>query len=267
MEQVRAVRILRHHGENAGEQDDFVAHEEPLGIRIGGVDIAVVMRTPGHDFDLVRGFLQTEAIVESPVQIRRMAYCDRTPEESEENIVEVTLAAGVEVDLKKMQRNLYASSSCGVCGKATIENAVRLARPLKDAPQLALTEIQSWPETLFAGQSTFQKTGGLHGALLVSGRQKIIREDVGRHNAVDKVIGAASIDDGFTKPAAGLMVSGRVSFEIIQKAAFARIGVVAAVSAPTSLAVSTADALGITLLGFVRDGRANIYTQADRILS
>ncbi len=269
MDAERTVRVERRGDSAPGPHDDLVAHEEPLGIRVQGVDVAVVMRTPGHDLDLVRGFLVTEGLVSRSADIVRVAHCDQTTEEAEDNIVDVVLGPGVALDLDGLRRNLYASSSCGICGKATVDNAMRTAPPLTGRPQWDLGQVVGWPSRLLAHQETFRRTGGLHGVMLVDDQDRTIcvREDVGRHNAVDKAVGAALAAGRFPLEGAALVVSGRVSFEVVQKAAFARVGTIAAVSAPTSLAVRTADALGITLCGFVRDGRCNVYAHSSRIRS
>ena len=246
---------------------DALAREEPLEIRIGRVPVAVLMRTPGHDEDLVRGFLRTEGIVDDPSWIVALRHCDQvTTPEAEDNVMRVVLRPDVQVDVAALRRNLYASSSCGVCGKASIERAMALAPPLTDGATVAAAMLHELPARLRERQPTFATTGGSHAAGLFSaaGEPIVVREDVGRHNAVDKVVGWALRARLPPQHAPVLLVSGRVSFEIVQKAAAARIPVVAAVSAPTSLAVRLAESVGVGLAAFVREQRLSIYATARR---
>jgi FdhD protein len=267
---VREVEVLRCAAARAEPARDRVAREEPLEIQLGGASLAVVMRTPGDDLELVTGFLLTERVVGSLDEVESVRYCSeaRTPE-AEDNVVRVTLRPGVRADLEKLRRNLFASSSCGVCGKATLENALAVAPPLADDPaRVAAAVLTGLPARLRAAQRVFDETGGLHAAGLfeLGGGLLFAREDVGRHNAVDKVIGAAARAGSL--PLAGhlLAVSGRASFEIVQKALAARIPIVAAVSAPSSLAVSLAAAAKIALVGFLRGSGFNVYGARERIL-
>ena len=268
-EGARRARVTRFTGSAARPSEDRVAHEEPLEIQLGARALAVVMRTPGHDEELVLGFLVTERVVADARDVAAIRHCNRVPDpEAEENVVRVTLAEGVAVDFERLRRNLFASSSCGVCGKATIENALATAPPLDDASRVAAETLYALPDRLREGQAVFDETGGLHAAGLfdAEGELRVVREDVGRHNAVDKVIGWATRRD--LLPLAGhvLMVSGRTSFEIVQKALAARIPVVAAVSAPSSLAVRLADASGLTLVGFLRGRALNLYGNRERVV-
>jgi FdhD protein len=244
--------------------DDAVAREEPLEIRIGGIPVAVVMRTPGEDEDLVRGFLVTERVVERPRDVASVRHCADAPED---NVVQVTLAASVAVDLARLRRNLYASSSCGVCGKTSIAAAMGVAPPLADDLRVPAELVYSLPDRLRAEQAVFGRTGGLHAAGLfdAQGTPLVVREDVGRHNGVDKVVGWAAARDLLPLGGRMLMVSGRVSFEIVQKALAARIPLVAAVSAPSSLAVDAARTAGMTLVGFLRGERMCVYAGAERV--
>jgi FdhD protein len=230
---------------------DVLAVEEPLEIRVGEKNISVTMRTPGDDFDLAVGFLFTEGIIgrDDVESIRHWG----SP-----NVVRVALRDGVVLDASKLDRHFYTTSSCGICGKTSIEALRVVVEPLPDAPPVRASVIHGLPSMLETGQATFRRTGGLHGAAIFSAEGELVclREDVGRHNAVDKAIGAL-FREGRT--GAILMVSGRASFEIVQKAIVARIGVLAAVGAPSSLAVELARELNLTLLGFVRDDRFNIY--------
>jgi FdhD protein len=251
-------------------EKDLVAREEPLEIRINQTPIAVVMRTPGHDEDLVRGFLLSERIVATPEQIASLRHCtivDRP--EAEDNVMLVRLHDDVDVDLAALRRNLFASSSCGVCGKASIAQALALPQ-LREAGTSTFSidakMLARWPEQLRATQEVFAHTGGLHGAGLFSSGGELLAayEDVGRHNAVDKVIGWAA-RESVDLQQCGLMVSGRVSFEITQKALAVGIPFIAAVSAPTSLAVELAREAGITLVCFIRDQRMCVYVGEQRI--
>ncbi|CCG05088.1 formate dehydrogenase formation protein [Blastococcus saxobsidens DD2] len=263
--------MLRIRGQQRTTRPDAVAAEEPLEIRLNGTPLAVTMRTPGDDFDLVHGFLATEGVIGGPGDVAGLRYCDSVDAEGRNtyNVVDVDLAAGVPVPDTGLERNFYTSSSCGVCGKASID-AIRTKTAFDiaaDALRLPLEVLLVLPERLRAEQQVFAKTGGLHAAGLFAadGRLVALREDVGRHNAVDKVIG-----DGVRHgrlPLAGhvLMVSGRASFELTQKAAMAGIPVLAAVSAPSSLAVELAREVGITLVGFLRGDGCNVYTHQERL--
>lgn len=264
----RQIRRIRIGPDGRHSDDDVVVREEPLEIRIGGVPIAVVMRTPGHDEELVRGFVVTERIVDDPRHVTSIRHCSDVPEpEAEDNVMQVVLSEGIEVDLARLRRNIYASSSCGICGKASIEAALATAPPLMDARRVDAAIIAGLPAALRADQAVFERTGGLHAAGLftVDGDRLVVREDIGRHNAVDKVVGWAQTHPA-GKRAAILMVSGRVSYEIVQKALAARIPIIGAVSAPSSLAIDLATSGEVTLVGFVRDGTFNVYANPERIL-
>ena len=255
--------IVRVTGDERALADDVVATEDPLEIRLGSTPIAVVMRTPGHDEDLVRGFGLTEGIVLHPDEIDAVRVLGEGPDGGR---VEVVLADGVVVDPEQFRRNLYATSSCGVCGKASID-AVRIsARPLPAGPQISPRLLVEMRERMRSAQPGFDASGGVHAAAAFTGEGEIlsVREDIGRHNAVDKVVGHLSTLRWPLGPI-GLMVSGRVSFEMIQKAAVAGIPLVAGVSAASSLAVDLAEELGMTAVGFVRDRGCNIYTDEGRL--
>ena len=264
-----AVQVARHRDGSASLCRDSVAREEPLEIQLGGASLAVVMRTPGHDAELATGFLVTERVVRGPEQIVSVRHCSqaRIPEAAE-NVVQVVLAEGVQVDLEALRRNLYASSSCGICGKATLENALAVAPPLEDPSRFPASFFYGLTEQLCAEQTVFSLTGGLHGAALFGsdGRLVVAREDVGRHNAVDKVVGMALRSGRLPLQGHVLLVSGRISFEIAQKALAARIPVVAAVSAPSSLAVELATRAGLTLVGFLRGRSFNVYGARERVV-
>jgi FdhD protein len=255
------------------DAEDRVVREEPLEIRIGGVPVAVVMRTPGHDDELVRGFLTTERVVDDPAWVASVRHCTtvETPE-AENNVVQVVLREGIAVDLARLRRNLYASSSCGLCGKASIEHVMATAPPLEDDSQIRVDTLYAIPEQVREHQTVFSQTGGLHAAGLFhqGGEALVVREDVGRHNAVDKVIGwAIAHHTAATRPrlASILAVSGRVSFEIVQKALAARIPVVVAVSAPSSLAIELARRADVTLGAFARGRRLCVYAGERRIVA
>lgn len=249
-------------------RSDLVAVEEPLEIRIDGRPLGVTMRTPGHDEELAAGLLLAEGVIARPQDIGSIAVC-RNPENLDErNVVTVYLREGLTPDWEGLRRSLLTSSSCGLCGKASIESLRTRAAPL--APGRARIEpaiLSAMPARLRGRQEVFAATGGLHAAGLfaLDGRLDVLREDVGRHNAVDKVIGASLLARRFPPDARVLLVSGRASYEIVQKAAVARIPIVAAVSAPSSLAVGLADAMGITLVGFLRGEGFNIYSHPHRI--
>jgi FdhD protein len=253
------------------ERADTLASEEPMEIRVEGpehrpVSVAVTMRTPGGDCELAAGFLFTEGLIDTREEIINVSYCeDLAPQEQRYNVVTVKLAHTFDETL--LRRNFYASSSCGICGKATLDDVEVHCAPLAAGPQVAPAVIQGLPEALRAGQRVFEQTGGLHaaGVFSASGELRSVREDVGRHNAVDKVVGEALLSGELPMTERLLQVSGRVSFEIVQKAARAGIPLIAAVSAPSSLAVEAADRLGMTVVGFVRDGRFNVYTHPERI--
>ena len=259
--EVTLVRLAE--GETASTRRDEVAHEEPLELQLGGQSFAVLMRTPGHDEELGAGFLLTEGIIASLEELESLRHCTEVPSaEAEDNVLQIHLKRPI--DLARFRRNLFASSSCGVCGKATLENALRTTAPLTSALRVRRDLLSRLPDALRAGQATFDATGGLHAAALfdTSGERLVVREDVGRHNAVDKVVGWA-LQRGASREDLVLLVSGRLSFELVQKAVAARIPVLAGISAPTSLAVRMAEALGVTLVGFVA-GRRDERLRAPR---
>jgi FdhD protein len=254
-------------GRVEARQDDLAA-EEPLEIRIDGRPLTVTMRTPGHDFELAAGFLFTEGIVERPEQI--VSICEAVGVKFTErgNIVEVALAPGVELDLESMQRNFFAASSCGICGKASIDSVRRRGvRAVNPDFRMSPENLCRLPETLRASQEVFSRTGGLHAAGLFDrdGALLVEREDIGRHNAVDKIVGWAVRENRMPLAECALIVSGRGGFEIIQKAAVAGIPVVASVSACSSLAVRLAREVGMTLAGFLRGQRFVVYAGGERL--
>ena len=263
--------MLRIRGAVRSHRPDTVAAEEPLEIRLAGTPLAVTMRTPGADFDLVHGFLATEGVIAGIEDVAGLRYCNSVDDEGRNtyNVVDVDLATGVEPPATALDRNFLTSSSCGVCGKASIDAIRTRTRHdvAADGTRLDLATLLALPDRLRAAQQVFDKTGGLHAAGLFTadGDLVALREDVGRHNAVDKVVGDAVRAGRLPLTGHVLLVSGRASFELTQKAAMAGIPVLAAVSAPSSLAVELAADAGITLVGFLRGDGCNIYTRQERI--
>lgn len=269
---VARVRALAVREGASVERPDVLAAEEPMEIRVEGegqpaVAVAVTMRTPGGDFELATGFLFTEGLISGSDDVRRVSYCeDLEPEEQHYNVVTVELTRSFDTDA--VRRNFYASSSCGICGKATLDDVeVHCAPIAAGGPEVDGATIGQMPDALRSAQRVFEQTGGLHAAGLfsVEGALLSLREDVGRHNAVDKIVGERLLAGDLPLSERVLQVSGRIGFEIVQKAARAGIPVISAVGAPSSLAVSAAERLGMTLVGFVRDGRFNVYTHPGRI--
>lgn len=260
-------------GQEPQRRIDTLAAEEPLEIRVAGAPLAITMRTPGHDVELAAGFLVSEGVIASADDFHSAIHCGGPGtggRVNEYNVLDVTLAPGVRPPAPEVTRHFYTTSSCGMCGKASIDAVRTVSRfdvradPVTVGPE----EVTAYPDRLRAEQAVFEKTGGLHAAALFdagSGELLVLREDVGRHNAVDKVIGWALLQGRLPLRATVLQVSGRASFELVQKAVMAGIPVLSAVSAPSSLAVELADEAGLTLLGFVRGDRFNVYTRADRV--
>lgn len=269
--------VTRVCGAEASSFDDLLAVEEPLEIRLGVYNraqriyksVSVTMRTPGHDEDLAAGFLFTEGIVRERGQIENIeSWGPRSGEGDWRNIVKVDLARGVEVDMRRLERHFYTTSSCGICGKASLD-AVRSAAcraHIASDIRVSAATLHSLPSHLRSVQRTFDATGGLHAAALFTGEGELrgVREDVGRHNAVDKLIGDAWLRSSALDEAV-MIVSGRAGFELVQKSVAAGIPIMAAVGAPTTLAVELAAEFGLTLIGFLRDGRFNIYCGEQRI--
>ena len=224
--------------------------------------VSVTMRTPGHDFELAAGFLCTEGVIRSRKAIERIGYCTAGREPQHQNIVTVHLRCNVPFDPLRLSRHVYTTSSCGICGKATLEQ-VRATNPppLTGKPQLPEGYFLTLPEVMRRRQTTFARTGGLHAAALFdpAGHLLELREDVGRHNAMDKLVGTLLLTDRLPAPESVVLVSGRTSFELVQKALMAGIPILAAVGAPSSLAIDLAKEFGMTLVGFLRDGRFNTY--------
>lgn len=259
-------------GEDARQASDLVASEEPLEIRVGLLEgerpVAVTMRTPGNDFELAVGFLHGEGAIRSREDVDQVRYCVGGPEEQQFNIVTVALRSSARFDPERMQRSFYTTSSCGVCGKASLEALAILDPPsLPAGPVVERAVLTALPEALRGAQRIFRQTGGLHAAGLfdAAGSLALAREDVGRHNAVDKLVGALLLEGRLPAGETVLAVSGRASFEIMQKALAAGIPFVAAVGAPSSLAVAVAAEYGMTLAGFVGEGGFNVYAGPSRI--
>lgn len=267
MEATRPYRIVRYErgvaGTRAATGDDMVVDESPVEFRLGDVPIAVLMRTPGDDQALGLGFAITEGIVFGPHEIAAISLLGGN-DQGDRWVIE--LASGVQVDPEQFLRNLYTTSSCGVCGKASID-AVRVAAPdLPEGPTVAPEVLLSLPEMMHAEQTAFHRTGGIHAAALfsVEGRLEVMAEDIGRHNAVDKVVGHAA-QARWPIGESILLVSGRVSFEMVQKAAVAGIPVLCGVSAASSLAADLGDELGMTVIGFLRERGFNVYAGDHRL--
>lgn len=256
-----------------GSKPDYLVTEEPMEVRVAppgtsAETVSVTMRTPGHDFELAVGFLFTEGIIATPSDLRTVKYCELDLPEQLYNIVTVEVARPFEDALAR--RAMVTSASCGICGTESIDQLLTCTTPVgaDEGPRLTAEVLLGVAEAVRKSQPTFDRTGGLHASALFNdqGEITIVREDIGRHNAVDKVIGQAVMNKQVPLTKFGLFCSGRLSFEIIQKAAMARIAMIAAVGAPSSLAVETAEKLGITVVGFLRDGKANVYTQPQRVL-
>jgi FdhD protein len=264
--------VLRIVGAEQTKRPDTLVVEEPLEIRVGGKPFAVTMRTPGDDIDLVHGFLLSEGVITSTADVAGARYCAGTGPDGQNtyNVLDVALAPGVAPPSPDIARNVYTTSSCGICGKASID-AVRTQTAFavaEDPLRIGVDVLAKLPDRLRAAQRVFDKTGGLHAATLADAHGEIgaVREDVGRHNAVDKVLGSALRAGELPGAGRVLMVSGRASFELVQKALMAGVPALAAVSAPSTLAVDLAAEAGMTLIGFLRGESMNVYTGAHRIV-
>jgi len=270
------VQVTEVRGSVRVDREDEAATEEPLEVRVvparaDGPEhhrIAVTMRTPGADFELAAGFLFSEGLLRTPADVARIAYCTDPGEPQQYNIVNVALRPGVPFDAERFRRNVYTTSSCGVCGKAAIEQvAAVVARRPSGAFRLARDVLESLPGRIADSQRVFGRTGGLHAAALFrpNGELVLLREDVGRHNAVDKVVGNRFLAGSLPESSTVLLVTGRAGFELVQKAAVAGIPFLAAIGAPSSLAISLAREQGMTLVGFLREGRFNVYAGPERV--
>ncbi len=259
------------------EKEDLLAVEEPLEIRLAYGEAStrtrkkfiVTMRTPGNDFELAAGFLLAEGVIDSPEDVLAMHHCRSGQSQESGNILMVELSPSLKVNLEDVQHRSLANSSCGVCGKSSIEAVFSNLRRLQTSASVETSAevIDALPKTLRSAQTVFGYTGGLHAAALFSAAGKLLelREDIGRHNALDKLLGAILYKNSDSFQKSILFLSGRAGFEMVQKAAAANIPVVASVSAPSSLAVELAKKAGITLIGFVRSGRFNIYSRPERV--
>jgi FdhD protein len=248
---------------------DALAVEEPLELRVEGRSIAVIMRTPGHDRELAAGFLLTEGVIKSAKDLFDITSCVAPGGAGKGNAVDAALARPDLAELDKLTRHVFTSSSCGVCSKATIESVIKHRKPLEDAARISASVLLALPQKLAAAQKDFRKTGGLHACALFDAKGRLLaaREDVGRHNALDKLIGWALLEHRTPLRGHVVLLSGRVSFEMMQKAHAAGIPIVAAISAPTSLAVDFARESAQTLAGFVRGRSLNLYAGAERLSS
>lgn len=269
-----ATRLTRIRGTAQTEENDLLAVEEPLEIRLGhekdgqrvSESVSITMRTPGNDEDLATGFLFTESIIRSIGDVAFVKPCGAS---EDDNVIRVELESGVDVDLERLKRHFYTTSSCGVCGKASLD-ALRVAGAAalpSDGVSFSREVLATMPGRLREAQKTFDETGGLHAAAAFDrhGELLVLREDIGRHNAVDKVVGALLSEGLLPASEYGLMVSGRASFELMQKALLAGMPLLAAVSAPSSLAVQLAREFNLSLVGFLRGDTFNIYAGEERI--
>ncbi|MEV8267083.1 formate dehydrogenase accessory sulfurtransferase FdhD [Microbacterium sp. NPDC076911] len=268
-------------GSATRKRADDLAVEEPLEVRVMGEPLAITMRTPGHDVELAAGFLVSEGVISIRDHFRNAIHCggpgtpggalSGTAEGNTYNVLDVALAPDVTLPAPELARNFYTTSSCGVCGKASIEAIETASKfdPSLDRVTISAAALAELPDRLREDQVAFARTGGLHAAGLydaVSGERYVVREDVGRHNAVDKVIGWALLNDRLPLTGVVLQVSGRASFELVQKAVMAGVPILSAVSAPSTLAAELATTSGLTLAGFVRGTTMNVYSRAERIL-
>ncbi|GMV19971.1 MAG: sulfurtransferase FdhD [Polyangiaceae bacterium] len=262
---------VRHHADGGSETlEESIVVEEPLELRISGDTFAITMRTPGHDRELAAGLLLSEGLIASAADLGGMAHCGRPGDEGYGNTLDVTAAPGTVLDGERValaRRGTLMSASCGVCGRRSIDDLMARVGPIEDATRFERAVLAELTARLRAEQPVFARTGGLHAAGVADARGNwlVVREDVGRHNAVDKVVGRLLLDGALPARGQLLVVSGRTSFEIVQKAVVAGFPAVVAVSAPTSMAVATAKRAGLTLLGFSRPGAFNVYSGAERI--
>lgn len=261
-------------GAEPRRRPDTLAVEEPLEIRVAGEPLAITMRTPGHDVELAAGFLVSEGVISHGRQFQTAIHCGGPgtggTDGNTYNVLDVSLSPGVALPDPDLARRFYTTSSCGLCGTASIEAVEKTSSHVvaDDDASVDAAALVTFPDRLREHQDVFEKTGGLHAAALFdaeTGELLVLREDVGRHNAVDKVVGWAVLADRLPLRGTVLQVSGRASFELVQKAVMAGIPILSAVSAPSSLAVDLAEASGLTLAGFVRDTSLNLYSRADRV--
>ncbi len=263
----RSQPILRVRGESRVEAEDALVVEEPLEIHVSGRPVVVVMRTPGRDDELAAGFLFTEGLLESPADLGAIHACRGANGAPLPNVVNVLPAEGRTLDIERFRRDFPSGSSCGICGKASIDQVRRRLPPVEDPVRIPLATLLGLPGRMRAIQPLFQLTGAIHAAALfdAAGTLLLAREDIGRHNAVDRVVGRMVMEERLPLTGHLLAVSGRISFEIVQKALAARIPIVAAVSGASTLAVELAEAGGLTLAGFVRGDGCNVYCGRERV--
>ena len=276
-ERVNPVKIRRLLGDKNSAENDLVVVEEPLEIRVGygpetdraQVTITVTMRTPGDDEHLCLGFIYSEGMISTAKEVLSAKYCTNVGEEDGgENVMRVELSSEIAFNPDEFKRNFYTNSSCGVCGKASIDHVKQTCEPVADnGLQITRETIYSLPQVLEGAQDVFKHTGGLHACGLFDANSKLIihKEEVGRHNALDKLIGSLLVTDSLPASDKILMLSGRISFELVQKAVKAGIPIIAAVGAPSSLSVALGEEYGVTLVGFLKDKGFNVYTGFDRI--
>ncbi|MEM9390879.1 MAG: formate dehydrogenase accessory sulfurtransferase FdhD [Bacteroidota bacterium] len=276
LEQVKSVSIdkITQTGANCNVPD-LLAVEEPLEIRIGygpeahreQKSLSVTMRTPGYDHELALGFLYTEGVITSFDNVEGIRHCQDPDKQETDNIIRVELIPEVVLDFNKLQRHFYTTSSCGVCGKSSLEAISKVCEPIQSELEVSSKIIRQAPELLNISQTTFRHTGGIHatGLFNAKGDLIILREDVGRHNALDKVLGAAIMKGMIPLKESFILVSGRASFELVQKAVMAGVPLMAAVGAPSSLAVQLASELGLTLIGFLKEDIFNVYAGSERV--
>jgi len=260
----KLFNIRKNSSGSVSNVDDFVAIEEPLEIRVEEKNVAIVMRTPGHDRELAAGFLLSEGVIKSRNDVFEISECESltTNDFGKGNFVSVLLSKEVKFEFGNLTRHVFTSSSCGICGKATIESIMIDFPKIERQNKICRSKIVSYPDKLSEAQTTFKKTGGLHASALFNpnGEIVVIREDVGRHNALDKVIGYALLENLLPLSDHTLLLSGRISFELMQKSLAAGIPTVAGISAPSSLAIEFAEKSGQNLIGFLRDQTMNIYS-------
>ncbi|MGO1973881.1 MAG: formate dehydrogenase accessory sulfurtransferase FdhD [Propionibacteriaceae bacterium] len=265
----RRVRMLRVGADRAARREDRVVVEEPLEVRIGGEAFSVTMRTPGDDIDLVHGLLFSEGVITAAADIAVARYCDGVGPDglNTYNVIDVQLADGVPPLEPGLRRNVLTNSACGLCGTTSVDRVVADRRFEPAATPISADLLQRGPELLRTAQPAFDRTGGVHaaGLLAADGTLMAVREDVGRHNAADKVIGHALRQQWLPAPESILVMSSRASFELVQKAVLAGLGALVAVSAPTSLAIDLAEESGLLLAAFVRGETMNVYTEIDRL--
>ncbi len=263
----KSVATRKHSSQGGVEEDDAVALEEPLEIRVDDDVFAVTLRTPGSDRELVAGLLWSEGLISSRKEIGSIAHCGRVGETGYGNVMQITSAPGHVLELDDTtRRGTLITSACGVCGRRSIDDLCARTRPVRSERQLQPAQISDFVESLRNEQSAFAVTGGVHAAGLYLGSQlELVREDIGRHNAVDKVFGRMLLDDRLPLEDPALVISGRAGFEIVQKACVAGVPFVIAVSAPSSMAVELAEAVGITLIGFARNGTFRVYCHPERV--